>query len=413
MTRIFFIPIFILSAVLLISFNGERSVSVEDDFKLAEQQYMQIIKSNNDASLFPKTTGPDQRLKSTNLREWTSGFWPGNLWYIYEYTQKSSWKKEAENWTNALKANENNKTTHDLGFMMYCSYGNAYRLTGNKQYKDVLIQSAKSLASRFNSNIGCIESWDSRESWDKKTFWGFPVIIDNMMNLELLFFASKETGNRDFYDIAVKHAEITMKNHLRPDYSSYHVVDYDTTSGKVLARQTFQGFSDNSTWSRGQAWGIYGFTMVYRETKDKRFLKTAQKMADYFLNHKNLPADMVPYWDFNVAERGYKADWNYLPEKRDYKIRDASAAAITSSALFELSRYSSKSDSLRYLNAAKHMLSSLSSAQYKADFGANNGFLLKHAVGSFPHNSEIDVPLIYADYYFLEALLRYRNLKNK
>lgn len=411
MNRIFFIPLFTLMIVFLISFKDDKHhIPVEEDFKLAEQQYAQVIARNNDSKLFPKTTGPDQRLKSTGLKEWTSGFWPGNLWYIYEYTQKPNWKAEAEKWTNALKPNENNKTTHDLGFMMYCSYGNAYRLTGNKLYKEVLIQSAKSLSSRFNPTIGCIESWDSRESWDKKTFWDFPVIIDNMMNLELLFFASKETKDPEYYNIAVKHAETTMKNHLRPDFSSYHVVDYNTTNGKVMARQTFQGFADNSTWSRGQAWGIYGFTMVYRETKDKRFLQTAKKMADYYLNHSNLPADMVPYWDFNIGQQGYTADWNYEPGKRDYKIRDASAAAITSSALFELSRYSAGKDSIRYLNAAKQMLNALSSAQYKADLGTNNGLLLKHSVGSFPHNAEIDVPLIYADYYFLEALLRYRNL---
>lgn len=408
----FFLPAALLTGLsLTLSFKKDSlQVPVNESFKLAEIQYKNLTATDAEVSLFPKTTNPDGSLKCTKLREWTSGFWPGSLWYMYEYTQHQKWKDAAEKWTRSLQENENNTTTHDLGFMMYCSYGNAYRLTGNEAYKPVLIQSAKSLASRFNQKAGCIESWDEREAWDK-TYWDFPVIIDNMMNLELLFFASKVTQDPYYYNIAVTHAATTLKNHLRPDFSSYHVVDYDTATGAVLHKQTFQGFSDNSTWARGQAWGIYGFTMVYRETKEQRFLEAARKMADFYLNNKSLPADMVPYWDFNVGQQGYNPDWSYLPAERNYKIRDASAAAVTSAALFELSGYVTGKERLRYKEAAIRMLQSLTAEPYRAGANTNNGFLLKHSVGSFPHGAEIDVPLIYADYYYLEALLRYKNLK--
>ncbi|HET7896345.1 MAG TPA: glucuronyl hydrolase, partial [Flavisolibacter sp.] len=234
-----------------------------------------------------------------------------------------------------------------------------------------------------------------------------PVIIDNLMNLELLFLASKVTGDPVYKNVAIHHAETTMKKHIRADYSSYHVVDYDTLTGKVLAQQTCQGFADNSTWARGQAWGIYGYTMIYRETGDKRFLQTAQKMADWYMNNRNLPTDKIPYWDFNVGQKGYTAQWNYQPGKINYKVRDVSAAAIVSSALFELSGYLG-SEGKKYRDFATSSLETLGTANYLASPGTNAFFLLKHAVGSFPHGAEIDVPIVYADYYYLEALLRSR-----
>jgi uncharacterized protein YyaL (SSP411 family) len=237
--------------------------------------------------------------------------------------------------------------------------------------------------------------------------------MDNMMNLELLFYATKVTGDTIYKHIAIKHAEQTMKNHIRADYSSYHVVNYDPQTGKVLHQQTLQGFSDNSTWARGQAWGIHGFTTTYRETKDERFLKTAIGLADFFIKHPNLPKDKIPYWDFNVGQPGYKPDWNFNPQQYQPTPRDASAAAITSSALLELSTYVKGAKAKLYRNTAIQMLKSLSTDAYLNTDQANPYFLLKHSTGNLPSNNEVNVPLIYADYYFLEALLRYQKLTAK
>jgi hypothetical protein len=279
------------------------------------------------------------------------------------------------------------------------------RLDGNKAYEEVLVQAARSLSERYNPIIKSIESWDYRMAWDGKTEWFFPVIIDNMMNLELLFKASRLSGDNSFYDIAVQHALSTMENHYRTDYSCFHVVDYDTLTGQVLDKATCQGLVDQSSWARGQAWGLYGFTLCYRYTKDVRFLKFAENIADYMLSHPNLPEDMIPYWDYNVVDQGLVPEWNYEASKYEEIPRDASAAAITSSALFELARYSTKNGET-YRARAFSMLKSLASPKYLNDSGNNKYFVLNHSVGSIPHGVEIDVPLVYADYYFLEALIR-------
>ncbi len=350
--------------------------------------------------------------------DWRSGFFSGNLWYLYELTGNSYWKNNALKWTHSLEGLKTFTGNHDLGFMVYCSFGNANRLDPSDRmwYESVLVESAQSLSRRYNSVTQCIESWNSRDSWHvPKTTWQFPVIIDNMMNLELLFAASKISGNSAYYDIAVNHANKTMENHVRADYGSYHVVDYDTSTGAVKDRATCQGYSDNSTWARGQAWGIYGFTMVYRETKDPKYLTTACGMVDYFLNHPNLPEDMIPYWDFNVGQPGYVNEWpvkeaNFPKSLSEFpmsKYRDASAGAIVASALFELYEFTKKEE---YLASAIKMIESLASPEYQATYGQNGNFILKHSVGSIPHGGEIDVPLVYADYYFLEALLRYQKV---
>lgn len=383
---------------------------VKDVFQVAEQQYGNMLLNATSLNQYPRTTNQKGQIQYVSIGDWTGGFWPGDLWYVYEYNKEKKWEDAAIKWTESLESNQYNTAHHDLGFMMYCSYGNAYRITKEEKYKAILIQSAKSLVSRYNPRVGCIKSWNSRMSWDGKTLWTYPVIIDNMMNLELLFFASKITGDSAYRNIAIRHAETTMKNHIRNDYSSYHVVNYDSATGNVLNQQTCQGFADNSTWARGQAWGIYGFTMVYRETGDKRFLLTAKKMADFYMNNSNLPSDKIPYWDFNVNQKGFTPQWNYQNNKLDYIPRDASAAAIVSSALFELSSYLG-AEGKKYYDFAVETLGSLSSPAYLAKPGTNGHFLLKHSVGSFPHGTEIDVPLVYADYYFLEALLRYSNKK--
>jgi unsaturated chondroitin disaccharide hydrolase len=353
------------------------------------------------------------RLLTVSPYAWISGFYPGTLLYLYEFSGDSAIKREAFNRLNLLEKLQTVTANHDLGFMMYCSYGNAYRLTRNPQYKNILVRSAKSLATRFDPRVGCIKSWDQVKSLDGKTMLNFPVIIDNMMNLELLFYASRVTGDPYFRDIAVKHAVTTIENHLRPDYSCYHVINYDPETGEAKNKETQQGFSDNSTWSRGQAWGIYGFTMVYRETKDKKFLEVAWKMADHFLDHPNLPRDKVPYWDFNVNQPGFTPLWKYDPARYPVIPRDASAAAVTASALIELAGYVDRRAGEKYLNAAEIMLNSLSSPEYKASVGENGGFILKHSSGGVPGNVEVDVPLSYADYYFAEALMRYRAISKK
>lgn len=377
-------------------------------FSVTEVQYRNMLKQSGNLSRYPRTITKDGQIKFVDISDWTGGFWPGNLWYLYEYTKDTLWKNQAIRWTQSLESNQFNSDHHDLGFMMYCSYGNAYRLTNNEQYKDVLVQSAKSLARRFNPDVGCIESWNSRLSWDGKTMWHFPVIIDNLMNLELMFFASKVTGDPYYKDIAIRHAETTMKYHIRPDFSTYHVVNYDTATGKVLNRETCQGYADNSTWARGQAWAIYGYTMIYRETGDQKFLELAEKLADFYINHPNLPKDKIPYWDFNVNQNGYVPNWKYDPDKLNYVPRDASAAAVVASALFELNGFLGDAGKT-YKDFAIESLQSLASPSYLADKNTNGNFLIKHCVGSFPHGAEIDVPLVYADYYFLEALLRLKN----
>ena len=356
--------------------------------QFAARQY-KLMMTHVPDSVLPRTTNSKNgSLVTSNATWWTSGFYPGTNWFLYEYTKDPAFKAEALKRMALVQKEQFNTHTHDLGFMMYCPFGNAWRITHDPAYKAVLLTSAKSLSTRFNPTVGCIKSWDHGT-------WKFPVIIDNMMNLELLNWATRESGDKKFEEIARTHANTTMKNHFRPDYSSYHVVDYDPATGAVHERKTHQGAADSSAWSRGQAWGLYGYTMMYRDTKDKAYLAEARHIADFILNNPHMPADLVPYWDFDAPG---------IPNA----LRDVSAAAVAASALLELSRYTKKADGKRYWNAAEKMLNSLCSPAYLAKEGENNDFILMHSVGSLPHKSEVDVPLTYADYYFVEALLRYK-----
>lgn len=398
-----------ISVLVLIACSGGEDTSiVEQGFTRAEQQLSNQLKAVPEATEYPRTIGKDGKLKVTRKNDWTEGFYPGCLWYVYEYTNKEDWKKAAIKWTESLEPLKKMTNHHDIGFLMYCSFGNAYRLTGNEAYKDVLVESARSLCTRFNEKTGCIKSWNYRKSWNGKDEWFYPVIIDNMMNLELLYFATKVTGDSVYAKVANRHAETTAKNQFSEDYSNYHVVNYDAETGEVLNQATCQGFSDNSAWARGQAWAIYGYTMAYRETHRQDFLDMAVHTADFWLNHPNLPEDGIPYWDFNAGQEDYVPDWNYDPEIFKVVPRDASAAAIVASAFLELSGY--VTDGKKYSAAAAHILKSLSSPAYLAEPGTNCNFILMHSVGSIPHGEEIDVPLIYADYYYLEALMRYKNM---
>lgn len=330
----------------------------------------------------------DQLWSTTGIHSWTSGFWPGILWLTYEYTGENKWAERAHQWTMSLKPVKNMKNKdHDLGFIMYTSFGNGFRLTENEKYTSILLETADSLMSLYNPEVGTILSWPYR--LDE---WGHNTIIDNMMNLEILFWASEETGNQKYYNAAVNHAYKTKKHHVREDSSTYHVVLFDSNSGKPTNKLTHQGYSDESMWARGQAWAIYGFTMVYRETGNNEFRKTACALADKYI--EELPEDLIPYWDFNSPE---------IPDTK----KDASAAAITSSALFELSDLvHNKNLSYKYQQKAKEMLVSLYN-NYRA--GSSKVSILDHSVGNHNANSEIDVPVIYADYYFLEALIRQQN----
>ena len=397
--------------LLLPAFRKKDNESgfVRQNLEFADRQIKLMLKDVRSDSSFPRTTNAAGKMIGTNMYDWTPGFFPGSLWYAYEFTRDTNMKAEAIRWTEKLEPLKDFTEHHDLGFMMYCSYGNAYRLTAKEQYKNNLVQAARSLSTRFDPRVGCIKSWNTFRSWHGDKLYHYPVIIDNMMNLELLFFATKVTGDSSFYKTAITHANTTLANQFRKDYSSYHVVCYDTATGKVEARETAQGYADNSTWARGQAWAIYGYTMTYRETKEPKYLTAAVGMANWYINNKQLPADKVPYWDFNIKGKGYKPGVRSFATKTNIELRDASAAAITASALLELSTYTGNEGKV-YKAAAVKMLHSLASPAYKAAEGENGNFLLKHCVGSIPHQTEIDVPLVYADYYFIEALHRYDQL---
>lgn len=338
---------------------------------------------------YPKTYYADkQKFETSKSDWWCSGFYPGTLIYLDESAKKPLFEKEIDRVFQDLKKEQFNKTTHDLGFMMFCSFGNANRLNPSPEYAEILMNSAKSLTSRFDEKVGCIKSWDAKDD-------SYLVIIDNMMNLELLFWASEYSGDKRYYDIAVKHANTTLKNHFRPDFSSYHVINYNSKTGEIKQKKTAQGYADESAWARGQAWGLYGYIAMYRATKDKKYLDQAVAIAEFILNHPNLPKDKVPYWDFNAPN---------IPNA----LRDSSAGAIIASALLELENYVDKEHSKKYQAAAKTIIQTLSSNEYLAEEGTNGGFLLKHGVGHLPQKSEIDVPLSYGDYYFVEAMLRYK-----
>lgn len=323
--------------------------------------------------------------------EWTAGFWPGVLWYDYEYSNDPAIREEAEKFTSSLEfLSKIPAYDHDLGFLIFCSYGNGYRLTNNPAYKQVILDTADTLATLFNPVVGTILSWP-REV--KSCNWPHNTIMDNMINLEMLFWAAKNGGDKKLYDIAVAHADKTMKCQFRPDYSSYHVAVYDTITGHLIKGVTHQGYADNSMWARGQAWAIYGYTVCYRETKDPKYLDFVQHVSDIYL--KGLPEDYIPYWDFSAPG---------IPNAP----RDASAASIVASALLELSTYLPVEKAEEYRMYAVNMLKNLSSPAYQS--GDSKPSFLLHSTGHWPNGSEINASIIYADYYYIEALLRLKKL---
>lgn len=360
------------------------------DENIIKVQAADPLTSNGEERVMPRTINKDGSLNVCSVGDWTSGFYPGTLWYMYELTGDDLWKERAIKYTATLEDQMYNGSNHDVGFRMFCSYGNALRLTGDESYIPVLVQSAKTLIARYYENVGCIRSWDFNPD-----NWQCPVIIDNMMNLELLFWATEQTGDPIHSEIAKNHAQTTMQNHFREDNSSVHVVDYDTITGEVRQRITHQGYADESSWSRGQAWGLYGYTMTYRLTDQMEFLNQAERIAGFLLEHPNMPDDLVPYWDYNAPG---------IPDEP----RDVSAAAIMASSLYELCRYSEKG--AYYKEMADKIMESLGTT-YASAPGENYGFILGHSVGAKPFESEVDVPLNYADYYYLEALIRKQKLE--
>ena len=373
--------------------NAQEKIDLNKVIKVASTQYRHAVNEYKDSTKIPRSTKPDGTLFTVTSKDWCSGFFSGSLWLLYDLTKDDFYKNAAIKCSVAIEKEQYNTTTHDLGFMMYIPFGAAYKDTKSEAYKSIIIQSAKSLATRFHPKVGLIKSWDGGR-------FNYHVIIDNMMNLELLFEASKLTGDDSYRQIAIKHAYKTIENHFRKDYSSYHVVNYDSLTGKVIKKQTHQGYSDESAWARGQTWGLYGYTMMYRYTKDEKYLDQANHIADFIMNHPDYPKDGVPYWDFNDPK---------IPNT----YRDASAGAVMASALLELKNYVGKEKGKKYFKQAEKILTTLSTPEYLASNG-NGNFIIKHCVGNWPNGKatgEIDAAINYGDYYYLEALKRYKEAK--
>ncbi|MBR9998143.1 MAG: glycoside hydrolase family 88 protein [Cyclobacteriaceae bacterium] len=355
-------------------------------------KYAEFLGSFTDTVQFPRSFDQD-RIVFTTSSGWTSGFFPGILWNLYRYNGDALFLNAARSWTHSLLTESDNVSTHDVGFIINSSVGLGYIATDDKIFRESLLRAAESLASRYHDQPGCIKSLDDFNGY------AYPVLIDNLVNLEILFRAWKISGNEAYYQIAYAHALKTMENHLRKDFSVYQLVDYDTESGAVVFRGTFQGYDTASNWSRGQAWGIYGFSMAFRETRDRIFLDQAERMAEFLLKNPYFMDGYVPFWDMTAP-------------KVPHELRDASSAAILASAFMELSTFPEVEDQAKYFKTGENILKALSKPQYCSGVNENEFFVVKHCVGNYPGNSEVDVPLIYADYYFLEALLKYRGILN-
>ncbi|MFL5562952.1 MAG: alginate lyase family protein, partial [Gemmatimonadaceae bacterium] len=357
----------------------------------AEHQMNISATTLDPAKGYPRSTRPDGSWDQQSYRQWTSGFFAGTLWYLYQATHDSSWRALAEKWTNGLEPAKTMTGTHDLGFMIFDSFGHGYQLTGNEHYRDVVLTASRTLATRFNPAVGAIKSWDLEKATDQRRDWTYPVIVDNLMNLEMLFWAAEHGGDSSWARIATSHALVSARAHVRADGSTAHVALFDPASGAFRRTATWQGYSDSSAWARGQAWAIHGLSAAYGHTKRPELLAAATRAADYFIAH--LPDDGVPYWDFRDPS---------VPNAP----RDASAAAIAASGLLDLARYGNAADAARYRQAALHTLTTLATSYLTK--GTSSAAILQHSVGGKPQNSEVDVGIVYADYFFVEALGRLR-----
>lgn len=391
------LSIVFLSFLLMSACKNQSNIDiVADNAAHAAAQYtlMTDVIEKNGEFINPRTVLDDGSILYIPIDDWCSGFFPGSMWYLYELTSDEKWKELGEKYTIELDSVKHLKWHHDVGFMIGGSYLNGLRIGDKEEYKDVIVTAAQSLATRFRPTAKVIQSWDIK-GWQAERGWECPVIIDNMMNLELMFEAFKMSGDSTLYNIAVDHANTTLANHFREDNSCYHVIDYSLADGSVRNKHTAQGYAHESSWARGQAWAIYGFTMCYRYTGDKRYLDHAENIYKFIFNHPRLPEDLIPYWDYDAPG---------IPNEP----RDASAAAATACALYEMSTYIPNSP---YKATADKIIESLSSLAYRAEVGTNGNFILMHSVGSIPHGHEIDVPINYADYYFLEALIKKQRIE--
>ncbi|QOD60941.1 glycoside hydrolase family 88 protein [Polaribacter haliotis] len=380
--------IMVLSISILFSCTEKKK---QNNSKISlENRYEKLLNYAPDSLAFPRSYSVvKNEIKKVPSKDWTSGFYAGNLWQIYELTDNNQYKELAKKWTAFIEKEKYNDKTHDMGFKVFCSFGQGLKHEENQHYKDVIVKSSETLISRYNDTVGSIRSWD----FNKKT-WDFPVIIDNMMNLEMLFEATKISKDSTFHEIAVKHANTTLKNHFRADNSCFHVVDYNPVNGDIRMKVTHQGYNDASVWARGQGWAIYGYTMAYRYTKDEKYLAQAEATANFYLNHKNLPKDGIPYWDFEDPS---------IPNAP----RDVSAATVISSGMVELYQYTKNE---KYLDYSKKVINSLKSEEYILEPTIKAPFILKHSTGNWPKKDEMDEPIVYGDYYFLETLLRMKSL---
>lgn len=376
--------VFLLGACPLSAIGQTTSIPVVDLIRYSEQKTRATLTEIGfDPTKHPDITDPDTGHWITKKRsEWTSGFFPGTLWLLYRNTGDEFWKEQAVAWTKDLKNQKDNDGDHDTGFRIMSSYGNGYSITFREEYRQVILDAAATLATRYDPRIKAIKSWD----WTGN----YPVIIDNMMNLELLFWAARNGGEGEWYRMATNHADKTIENHLRQDGSTYHIVDYND-DGTVGKKHTLQGYGPESTWSRGQAWAIYGFTMTYRFTHEDRFLEAARKTARFFIDH--LPADYIPFYDFEDPR---------IPDVN----KDASAAAVAASGLLELYEFTGRNE---YLETAENILHQLSTDEYRSINSSHSSLLYR----STRHKGDPERGVIYADYYYLEALTRLKRLRNR
>lgn len=346
---------------------------------------MNIIKFGDE---FPDAASKDLEYRLTDNHGWTTSFWTGMLWLAYYYSKDNKYKDAASKHIESFRQRYIDRydfETHDLGFLYSLSCVSAYKLTGDEAAKDLAIKAADELIGRFKEKGQFIQAWG-----DKNDRTAYRLIIDCMMNLPLLYWASEVTGNNKYYDAAYAHAKTTMDVIIRDDYSTYHTFYFDPDTGEKDKGITAQGYSDSSCWARGQAWSVYGTALSYRYTSDDSFMMHNKKLAEYFLNR--LPYDLVPYWDLIFTDGDEE--------------RDSSSAAILACGLLESSKYIDD-DNIKeiYISAAKGMVNSLTD-NYLSGKPEEKSGLIKHSVYSKPGGNGVDEFCIWGDYYYLEALLR-------